>query len=74
MISGWCLVGTKGNTRFSFPYEIKFRKGTQVVNKKLALRKSLLKLEEAERKLIPVNKHCQIIPTTEEEGEQKLLK
>ena len=53
--------------------QLKFRKGSQVVDKKAALRESLLKLEEAESKAPKIGRR-QINPQEEEEGRLKLLK
>mmetsp|Transcript_43834 Transcript_43834/g.49737 ORF Transcript_43834/g.49737 Transcript_43834/m.49737 type:complete len:254 (+) Transcript_43834:111-872(+) len=74
---GWAAGGASSGREATLDLashtKLKFRKGIQVVDKKSALRESLLKLEEAERKSITI-KRRQIVPAIEEEGERKLLK
>lgn len=56
--------------------KLKFRTGEQVVDRKKALRESLLKLEEAEAKSGKVKKigRREPVPEIEQEGRRKLLK
>lgn len=53
--------------------KLKTRQGSQVVDKKAALRESLLKLEEAESKAPPRIGKRQLNPAIEAEGRRKLL-
>eukprot|EP00547_Thalassionema_nitzschioides_P017905 CAMPEP_0194242526 /NCGR_PEP_ID=MMETSP0158-20130606/8031_1 /TAXON_ID=33649 /ORGANISM="Thalassionema nitzschioides, Strain L26-B" /LENGTH=243 /DNA_ID=CAMNT_0038977633 /DNA_START=13 /DNA_END=744 /DNA_ORIENTATION=- len=74
---GWTAGGTASGRTATLDLashtKLKFRKGEQVVDKRAALRDSLLKLEEAEKKA-PLLKRPYLDLVAEEEGRKKLLK
>ena len=74
---GWTAGGARSTALSELDVaahtKLKFRRGAQVVDKKSALKESLLKLEEAEAKA-PVIGRRQVNPEIEEEGRRKLLK
>lgn len=74
---GWTAGGSSSGRQATLDLaahtKLKFRKGPQVVDKKAALRESLLKLEEAESKAPKIGRRP-VIPMIEEEGRLKLLK
>lgn len=74
---GWTAGGASSGRQATLDLashtKLKFRKGMQVVDKRAALRDSLMKLEEAEKKA-PQIKRRQLDQVAEEEGRMKLLK
>lgn len=75
---GWTAGGatSSGKAVLSLPShtQLKIRKGSQVVDRQKALKESLLKLEEAEKKAPVASKRRPISQIMEEEGRLKLLK
>ena len=76
---GWSAGGAKSAAVSALDVaahtKLKLRRGPQVVDKRAALKESLLKLEEAEAKAKapPIGKRM-VNPEIEEEGRRKLLK
>lgn len=74
---GWTAGGAKSTAVSALDVaahtKLKLRKGNQVVDKRAALRESLLKLEQAEKKAPAIGKRS-VDPIVEEEGRRKLLK
>jgi len=74
---GWSAGGAKSTAVSALAVaghtKLKLRRGAQVVDKRAALKESLLKLEEAEAKTPAIGKR-QLNPEVEEEGRRKLLK
>lgn len=74
---GWTAGGatSSGKAVLSLPShtQLKVRKGSQVVDRQKALKESLLKLEQAEKKAPAVSKRRPISQVLEEEGRIKLL-
>jgi protein CWC15 len=75
---GWTAGGatSSGKAVLSLPShtQLKVRQGSQIVDRQRALKESLLKLEEAEKKAPSVSKRRPISQALEEEGRLKLLK
>jgi protein CWC15 len=74
---GWTAGGAKSSAKavLSLPShtQLKVRKGSQLVDRQQALKESLLKLEQAEKKAPVVSKRRPISQALEEEGRLKLL-
>lgn len=75
---GWNAGGATSSAKavLSLPShtQLKVRKGNQLVDRQKALKESLLKLEQAEKKAPAVSKRRPISQAVEEEGRLKLLK
>ena len=74
---GWTAGGATSSAKavLSLPShtQLKVRKGSQLVDRQQALKESLLKLEQAEKKAPAVSKRRPISQALEEEGRLKLL-
>jgi protein CWC15 len=74
---GWTAGGAKSTAvshlHLAAHTKLKVRRGDQVVDKRAALKESLLKLEEAESKAPAIGKRA-LNPQVEAEGRRKLLK
>ena len=74
---GWSAGGARSTAQSALDVashtRLKLRKGSQVINKRAALEESLLKLEQAETKAVPLVKR-RVNPEIEEEGRRRLLK
>lgn len=74
---GWTAGGATSSAKaaLSLPShtQLKVRKGTQLVDRQQALKESLLKLEQAEKKAPVISKRRPISQALEEEGRLKLL-
>lgn len=75
---GWTAGGAKSTAVSALDVaahtKLKLRKGPQVVDKRAALKESLLKLEEAEAKAPSIIGKRVVNPEVEQEGRRKLLK
>ena len=74
---GWTAGGAKSTAVSALDVaahtKLKLRRGPQVVDKRAALKESLMKLEQAEAKAPAIGRR-QLNPQVEEEGRRKLLK
>ncbi len=74
---GWSAGGATSSAKaaLSLPShtQLKVRQGNQLVDRQKALKESLLKLEQAEKKAPVVSKRRPVIQAVEEEGRLKLL-
>jgi hypothetical protein len=79
---GWSAGGATATAQSALDVaahtKLKVRRGPQIVDKRAALKQSLLKLEEAEDKATPaiaiIGRRRHLNPEIEEEGRRKLLK
>jgi hypothetical protein len=75
---GWSAGGATSTAQSALDVaahtKLKVRRGPQIVDRRAALKQSLLKLEEAEAKAPAIIGRRHLNPEIEEEGRRKLLK